>query len=258
MFDSGIGGLSVANAIIQLLPEEQLIYFGDTAHIPYGTRLPDTVRQFCRQITAFLLAKNCKLIVVACNTATAAALEDLRAQWPEVHFVGMEPAIKPGALFTKSGKVGVMATNGTLKSQRYAALNDLYAQDVEVFENPCIGLVELIESGASQKKKLRQYLDGILLPLVEKEIDTLVLGCTHYPLIKAQIAESVGTSVHIIDPAPAIARQVKRVLEKQKALAFGKTKPFTHQFYVSGDLETFRRNLVLYFPAPAQAFSANL
>ena len=146
VFDSGIGGLSVANAISGRLPQESLLYFADTAHVPYGPRSIEEIRTFSFQATRFLLARGCKLIVVACNTATAAALPQLRAQWPSIPFVGMEPAVKPAAQATRSGKVGVLATASTIRSERYADLMARYAAGVSVYENPCIGLVPLIES----------------------------------------------------------------------------------------------------------------
>ena len=145
IFDSGIGGLTVANAVFDLLPQEQVIYYGDTANIPYGSKPESVIRDFSFKITEFLLAKNCKAIVVACNTASAAALDALRKHWPEIPFIGMEPAVKPAAKLTQTGKVGVLATAGTFKSQRYAKLMETYAKDVVMIENSCVGLVKLIE-----------------------------------------------------------------------------------------------------------------
>ena len=187
IFDSGIGGLSVARAIIDLLPSEPFLYFGDTARIPYGTKPADTIRQYSLDITRYLIESGAKAIVVACNTASAAALGTLRAAWPDIPIVGMEPAVKPGANATQTGVVGVLATAGTFKSQRYADLMQRYASGITLLEDPCIGLVEQIEAGELNTSATRQLLETILLPMIRQQADTFVLGCTHYPLVRASI-----------------------------------------------------------------------
>lgn len=234
VFDSGIGGLSVANAISSLLPMESIIYFADTAHVPYGPRSKSQIKQFSEEITAFLLKKKCKMIVVACNTATAAALNDLRKKWPDIPMVGMEPAVKPAAEATKNNKVGVLATHATINSERYELLMHRFAIDVKVFENPCIGLVPLIELGKLDDNKTKALIRTILDPMIKAGIDTLVLGCTHYPFIQPLLYKALGNKVAIIDPAPAIARQVERLLAENNLLASSNTKPL-HSFYASGD-----------------------
>jgi glutamate racemase len=242
IFDSGIGGLTVANAILAQLPNESICYFGDTAHIPYGTKQVPTIRQYCEQITTFLLTRSCKAIVVACNTATAAALPHLRAKWPDIPFIGMEPAVKPAVLASKSRKIGVLATQTTFKSPRYQNLLTRFAEGYTCFENPCIGLVERIEAGEWEHPAVHLLLQKIIEPMLESGVDTLVLGCTHYPFVQPTIASIAGRKVEIIDPAPAIARQLARVLAKH---ALSQLQPIVpkHEFWVSGNEDSMRRAL---------------
>lgn len=231
IFDSGVGGLSVLRHIQVLLPHENLLYFADQMHVPYGRRSRSEIQTLSTGITRWFQSQDVKLIVVACNTASAAALTYLRETIPAMPFVGMEPAVKPAAYQTRSGKVGVLATEGTFDSPRYASLMARFAQDVEVFEDPCIGLVPLIEAGQFDTPPTKALLHRILAPMLAVGVDTLVLGCTHYPFVQttiaavvqeidAQTAVSAGlnTRVTIIDPAPAVARQTKRILENQKLL----------------------------------------
>ena len=234
VFDSGIGGLSVANAIYGLLPHESMIYYADTGRVPYGPRPRAQIQAFAHEITAFLLNKGCKMIVVACNTATAAALEDLRRAWPDVDFVGMEPAVKPAAAATRNGRVGVMATLATISSERYAELMRRYAAGVEVYEDPCLGLVPLIERGLLDHPETDALLDEILNPMLARDIDTLVLGCTHYPFILPRInAKLAGGDRRVIDPAPAVARQTARLLQTREIAAPPDAEP-AYTFYHSG------------------------
>jgi len=237
VFDSGIGGLSVANAIYRLLPRESIYYYADTAHVPYGPRAQAEIRAFAEQITQYLLDAGAKIIVLACNTATGAALDHLRRRWPSVPFVGMEPAVKPAAQATRSGKVGVLATQSTIHSKRYASLMQRYAAGVEVYENPCIGLVPRIEAGQFQHQQTKELIESIVRPMLEKGVDTLVLGCTHYPFIAPLLRQLVGPDVQLIDPAPAVARQVARRLDEAMLLV---PAPQQHKaeyhFYASGPL----------------------
>jgi glutamate racemase len=224
VFDSGLGGLSVLRHIQQSSPHERLIYFADQGHVPYGSRSLTEIRQFSAEITRFLLAQKAKIIVVACNTATAAALKTLRETFPQVPFVGMEPAVKPAALSTRSGKVGVLATENTFASPRYALLMSRFAQNVEVIEDPCRGLVPLIEAGKFTDAETAQLLQQVLDPMLDQGIDTLVLGCTHYPFVRPLIEEIISakvgeTTVSIIDPAPAVARQLRRILTERHIAA---------------------------------------
>src|SRR5512146_1452236 len=180
VFDSGVGGLSVLRAIRVQMPEESVIYFGDQVHIPYGPRPMEQIRDFSEAITKFLLDHGAKIIVVACNTASAAALKYLRETFPDVSFVGMEPAVKPAAEHTHTGKVGVLATPATFQGALYASVVERFANGVELFQSTCPGLVQQIEQGNLNGEETRQIRDEALLPLVEQNIDTVVLGCTHY------------------------------------------------------------------------------
>jgi glutamate racemase len=241
IFDSGVGGLSVLRAIRAQMPEESVIYFGDQGHIPYGPRPMEQIRDFSEAITNFLLQHHAKIIVVACNTASAAALRYLREKFPDVQFVGMEPAVKPAAEQTSTGKVGVLATPATFQGALYASVVERFANGVELFQNTCSGLVQEIEQGNLNGTETRRILEDALLPMLEKNIDTVVLGCTHYPFVIPLIERIVGDAkrVRVIDPAPAVAKQVKRLLEargmKSPVSARGEVK-----FYTSGNSESLK------------------
>jgi glutamate racemase len=195
-------------------PGRDLIYVADQAHVPYGEKSADFIRARSHAITRFLLARHAAPIVVACNTASAAALSDLRLHYPDTPFVGMEPAVKPGALATRSGVVGVLATAGTFESQRYADLMARFARDVRLVEDRCAGLVALIEAGQLDTPESEALLVRVLEPMLAAGADTLVLGCTHYPFVEPLIRRLAGPQVTIIDPAPAVVRQVGRVLAR--------------------------------------------
>ena len=239
IFDSGVGGLSVLRAIRAQMPEESVIYFGDQGHIPYGPRRMEQIRDFSEAITNFLLEHHAKIIVVACNTASAAALKYLREKFPDVQFVGMEPAVKPAAEQTTTGKVGVLATPATFQGALYTSVVERFANSVELFQNTCNGLVQQIEQGNLDGDETRRILEDALLPMLEKNIDTVVLGCTHYPFVIPLVQEIVGEKVRVIDPAPAVAKQVKRLLEaggmKSPVSARGEVK-----FYTSGNSESLK------------------
>ncbi len=213
IFDSGVGGISVLRAIRTQMPEENVIYFGDQGHIPYGPRPMVQIRNFSEAITRFLLEHGAKIIVVACNTASAAALKYLRETFHEIPFVGMEPAVKPAAEYTHTGKVGVLATPATFQGALYASVVERFANGVELFQDTCPGLVQEIEQGNLDGEAPRRILEEALLPMLEKDIDTVVLGCTHYPFVIPLIQRIVGDGVRVIDPAPAVARQTTRLLE---------------------------------------------
>ncbi|MEL6142405.1 MAG: glutamate racemase [Bacteroidota bacterium] len=214
VFDSGIGGLTVAAEIHHLLPNEAIYYIADNVNAPYGTRAPAEVLYFSSEICRKLISEGAKLIVVACNTATGVAIDQLRKQFPSIPFVGLEPAIKPAANQSSNRRVGVMATELTLSSERFERLINRYGQGIQFFMDPCIGLVPLIESGQLDDPILRQRIKEVLDPMLSAKIDTLVLGCTHYPLVKPIIQNIVGDEVNIINPAAAAARQTARLLEE--------------------------------------------
>jgi glutamate racemase len=242
VFDSGVGGLSVLRHLRKGFPHETLLYFADQAHVPYGSLSVEDIRHYSEEITRFLLNRGAEVIVVACNTASAAALSYLRQTFPNMPIVGMEPAVKPAALMTKSGKVGVLATPATFASPRYSSLMTRFAEGVLVFEDPCVGLVDLIEKGCLECTETADLLGDILQPMLEAGVDTLVLGCTHYPLVRSLIeevsaAKNDGAPVTIIDPAPAVARQVGRVLA-QSGLGASQTQSGSVNLFTSADKET--------------------
>lgn len=218
VFDSGVGGLSVLSHIRSLLPKEHLLYVADSAHAPYGNKPQDFIRERATTLADFLIAQGAKALVVACNTATAAAIENLRQQY-KLPIIGMEPALKPAVAATKSGVIGVLATVGTLKSAQFAALLENYGKAVKVVTQACHGLVECIERGELATDETRRLLGNYLEPLLAAQADTIVLGCTHYPLVRPLIEEIVGNEVTLIDTGAAVARQLQTRLAEQKLLA---------------------------------------
>lgn len=234
VFDSGVGGLSVLRAMREQQPAEDVIYFGDQGHVPYGPRPMEQIQSFSEGITDFLLDKSAKLIVVACNTASAAALKYLRERFPDVPFVGMEPAVKPAAETTQTGRVGVLATPATFQGALYASVVERFGNGVELFQHTCPGLVGQIEKGELSAPATREILEGALQPMLEKNIDTVVLGCTHYPFVIPLIQEIVGEKVRVIDPAPAVARQARRILDA-RGLVNESNRRGRVEFYTSGD-----------------------
>ena len=243
VFDSGVGGLSVLAEIQRLLPHESLLYFADCGHIPYGEKTPEFIRQRCNVMAGFLREQGAKALVIACNTATVAAVADLRRDFPEWPIVGMEPAVKPAAAATRSGVVGVLATTGTLQSAKFAALLDRFAADVRVITQPCPGLVELIESGDLHSAELRTLLQHYVDPLLANGCDTIILGCTHYPFLKPMLKTMIPDSISLIDTGAAVARQLQRLLAERDLLAEGPNRPV--RFWTSADPAFFRKTLPL-------------
>jgi glutamate racemase len=234
VFDSGVGGLSVLRAIRQQYPAEDVIYLADQAHVPYGSRSLEEVRAFSEGITRFLVDEGIKLMVVACNTASAAALRYLRERFPTLPFVGMEPAVKPAAEQTQSGVVGVLATPATFQGALYASVVERFAQGVTLLQDTCEGLVGLIEAGRLEDGQTRAILERALRPMLTRGIDTVVLGCTHYPFVIPLIEEIVGPGVRVIDPAPAVARQAGRLLQMHGLANTGQSVGRV-RFITSGD-----------------------
>jgi glutamate racemase len=250
VFDSGVGGLSVLREIHALLPGESLLYVADSGHVPYGEKSPEFIRQRCRTLAAFLLEQGAKALVLACNTATAAGVAELRELYPQLPIVGMEPAVKPAAAATRSGVVGVLATTGTLKSAKFAALLDRFASDVRVITQPCPGLVERIEGGELDSPDTRALLQGWVMPLLAEGCDTLILGCTHYPFIKPLLRELVPESVSLVDTGAAVARQLQRLLAEREQLAAGPPQPAC--FWSSGEPLAMQAVLPLLWGTPAR------
>lgn len=253
VFDSGVGGLSVLREIRQLLPNESLLYVADSGHVPYGEKSPEYIRERCVLITEHLLEQGAKALVLACNTATAAAGAELRERYPHLPIVGMEPAVKPAAAATRSGVVGVLATTGTLKSAKFAALLDRFANDVRVITQPCPGLVECIEAGELSAPATQALLQGYVAPLLAEGCDTLILGCTHYPFIKPLLSELVSQSVSLIDTGAAVARQLQRLLAQRDLLATGNAQPT--RYWSSGDLVRMRQVLPVLLGEQADVLS---
>jgi len=241
VFDSGVGGLSVLAEIQRLLPNESLLYVADCGHIPYGEKSPEFIRQRCRLVAEFFREQGAKAMVLACNTATVAAVADLREQYPNWPLVGMEPAVKPAAAATRSGVVGVLATTGTLQSAKFAALLDRFASDVRVITQPCPGLVECIEAGDLSSPTLRDLLQGYLKPLLDAGCDTLMLVRTQYPFLKPLLAQMVPPSIAIIDTGAAVARQLQRLLGERNLLSDGPVRDT--QFWTSSSPEHLRKIL---------------
>jgi glutamate racemase len=238
VFDSGVGGLSVWMEILRQLPGESTLYFADQAHIPYGNRSLQEIRRYATGITSFLLNQGAKLIVVACNTASGAALQNLRTVFPEIPFVGMEPAVKPAVENTHTGHVGVIATPTTYEGILYKQLVRRFERQVTIHTQICPGLVEKIEAGQIDSPTTHALLQECLQPLAQHNIDQLVLGCTHYPFISELALRILGSKVSLINPAPAVARQTKRLLD-QKLLQCSKDHIAEHIFFTSGSVQEF-------------------
>lgn len=239
IFDSGAGGLSVYRELVKLLPRERYLYFSDNAHCPYGEKTPRYIQERGRAITEILLGLGADIIVVACNTATAAAIATLREEYPAVPFIGMEPAVKPAALGTRSGVIGVLATAGTLKGSKYLKTRGLYEDNVKIVEHVGQGFVELVEGGILDGPEAEATVRASLQPLLDAGADTIVLGCTHYPFLQPVIERLAGPDVKVIDPSPAVARQTVRILQ-EKGIPTGEG-PFSVDLYFSGEPDSLER-----------------
>ena len=233
VFDSGVGGISVLHDLRRQLPHEDVIYYADSGYCPYGGRAQSEIVERAINITDMLLAQGAKLIVVACNTATIAAVEYLRATYA-VPFIGMEPAIKPAIERTRSGVVAVLATGAALAGERFHRLLAQHTGAVRIITQPCPGLVELVEMGDLAGPQTRALVEAYTSPLLAAGVDTLVLGCTHYPFLRPLISEVVGPDVILIDTGAAVARQTARVLEREQLLT-ARSRAGTVEWHTSGD-----------------------
>lgn len=238
VMDSGVGGLSVLQHLTRQLPHEHFIYFADSAHAPYGNKTASDIQQRCFTIADTLIGQGAKALVVACNTATAAAIAAMRERYT-LPIIGMEPAVKPAAAASKNGIIGVLATTGTLKSAQFAALLEHYGQGVQVVTQACVGLVECIEQGQLNTPQTLALLQQYSQPLMAAGADTIVLGCTHYPFVKKHIQEIVGPEVTLIDTGAAVAKRLHQVLE-QKQMLNPATEAGDFVFLTSGTEETER------------------
>ena len=232
IFDSGVGGISIWNEIHQLLPMESTLYLSDSKHAPYGPKGQEIITNLSIKNTEWLINKGCKLIVVACNTATTNAIDILREKYA-IPFIGIEPAIKPAAIQSKSKAIGILATKGTLSSRLFHKTSKLYSSDLLVVEQIGNGIVELIENGALYSEEMKHLLQSYLQPMLDAEIDCLVLGCTHYHFLTPILKELLPEHVKIIDSGKAVARQTMSVLEKNMLLN-EKPSVKTNRFYTNG------------------------
>lgn len=224
ILDSGFGGLSVARAVAELLPQENLVYAADCGFAPWGDRTDDFILERTHALVSHLLRKDVKAIVIACNTATAVCAESLRAEL-SMPVVGIEPAVLPGARTTRTGIIGVMATTKTLASAKYRHLKSIAPKEVRIIDCPCPGLMDCVEAGEFRTPHTMALLREYVEPLVEAGADTLVLGCTHYPFLSDAIRLTAGPGIRLIDPAPAVARQLKRRLDEPGLLNDTKKAP---------------------------------
>jgi len=236
-FDSGVGGLSILKEVHRQLPGENLIYFADQAHVPYGPRPVEEIRVFARGAVHFFLERSAKAIVIACNAASAASLHHLRRFFPDVPFVGMEPAVKPAAEQTRNGVIGVITTKATYQGELFASVLDRFAANTNVVTQVCPDLVTLVEGGKLDTPEVYQAVEAYLRPLLAAGIDHLVLGCTHFPFLTPVLAAVAGPQVTIIDPSPAVARQVGRVTENVRNPS---VKPGEAIYFTSRDPAAFR------------------
>lgn len=248
IFDSGLGGLSVWKAVAALLPNETLLYYADSGNCPYGEKLPTEIQRLSAQIVDFFLSQNCKMIIVACNTATAAAIDFLRTSY-DIPFIGIEPAVKPAALQSKTGNIGILATKGTFEGRLFKDTKNKYAKDTKVFIQIGTGLVEVVEQNKMQTEEAFQLVKKYIEPMVAAEADYIVLGCTHYPFLNEIIKKIIPKTVKILNPAPAVARQAKAVLKAKKLLRTEKITPEYH-FYTSGDKLIMEAFLAAQIPYP--------
>ncbi|GCE19500.1 glutamate racemase [Dictyobacter kobayashii] len=256
VFDSGAGGLTILAALRKELPDEHFIYFGDTANCPYGTRSEDEIIELSLRASRFLIDQGVKLIVVACNTASQAALSVLRATY-SIPFIGVVPAVKPAARATRRGRIGIAATNQTIKAAYLRHLIDDFASDIQVYAVGCPELVTLVEHGELDGPVVNETLRHALLPLTEKEVDVIVLGCTHFPALRPAIEQVVGKQVQVIDSGTAIARRTHAILDTERLAHSVDGQGGTMSIWCSGEAQEFSRvaSAVLGYPVQASQYT---
>jgi glutamate racemase len=252
IFDSGVGGLSILRQLRLQLPDEHVLFYADQAHVPYGPRPLAEVRRFSIGIARFLIDQGAKLIVVACNTASAAALQDMRSAFPSTPFVGMEPAVKPAAEQTRTRTVGVLATPATFQGALFASVVERFAQGVRVIPQTLPGLVERIEAGDLDGAETQRIVQAGVGPLIAQGADTLVLACTHYPFVIPALSQAAGPDVQVIDPSPAIARQTARLLDERRLRSGGGGRGEV-TYLTSGDPSRLRKMALRLIGEPGAA-----
>lgn len=250
LFDSGIGGTSIWKAIHQLLPGENTIYLADSSNAPYGKKSKEEIIALSKKNTELLLEMGCKLIVIACNTATTNAIKELRAQF-DVPFIGIEPAIKPAATNSKTQTIGILATKGTINSELFSKTVEIY-QKTKIIEQIGHGLVELIENGDIDSPEMDQLLTAYLTPMIEANIDYLVLGCSHYPYLIPKIKKILPEHIQIIDSGEAVARQTQNILKEK--IGFNTATSSSHIFYTNGNPKVLSDILEHQFPVIEKDF----
>ncbi|MEQ6291811.1 glutamate racemase [Vogesella sp. GCM10023246] len=241
MFDSGLGGLSVWRQLVQALPQESVLYLADQGYCPYGGRSQQEIIARSELITDYLLAQGATLLLIACNTATSAAVRHLRARHPALPIVGMEPAIKPAVQATQSGRVGVLATRATLAGSKFRELAEQFSEHVQIVSQPGDGFVELVESGDLASAQARDTVGRALAPLLAAGVDHVVLGCTHYPFLAPLLRELLPPHIDLIDPSDAVVRQTARLLDRHQ-LAAAPAAQARYRFVSTGDtacMQTF-------------------
>ncbi|MCW7537730.1 glutamate racemase [Aquabacterium sp. A7-Y] len=255
VFDAGVGGLSVLRAIRRQLPGAGLLYVADSGHAPYGEREAAYVLERSRRISDFLRSQGARVVVIACNTATVAAIKTLRELSPDTAFVGVEPGLKPAVALSRTGRVGVVATTGTLKSEKFQALLATYRQQAEVHLQPCPGLAHAIEQGDLDSPQVRELVQRYSSPLREAGVDTVVLGCTHYPFVAPLFQAALGPGVQLVDTAEPVARQTVTQYLKMHGDLPDPAVPAPVHLYTSGDEATLRQIAAqwLDFPVTVQA-----
>jgi len=252
IFDSGLGGISIWKEIAKTLPNEDLIYFADSGNCPYGNKSHEEILKLSDRITQFLLFQGCKMIVVACNTATAAAIDYLREQY-KVPFIGIEPAVKLAAEHTKTGSIGILATKGTFQGKLFKKTKKKYTGNINVHMQVGKGLVKIVENNEIESQYAYDLVAKYILPMMKANADQIVLGCTHYPFLAPIIEKITDGKTHVINPAPAVARQTKRILQKEGLVA-QLQKTAEYEFYTSGSERILADFLVQHTDVP---FSIN-
>ena len=240
VMDSGVGGLSILNALTKLLPEENYVYLSDNKNAPYGLKSDTEIQDFCRKAVDLFVSKDCKIIIIACNTATTAAIHVLRKEYPKLEFIGVEPAIKPAAELSKTKNIGVLATERTLQTFKFNNTKEKFAKEVSVHTQAGYQLVEMIEAGLLKSTQLADLLESYLKPMKEKSVDQIVLGCTHYSFFKTTAEQIVGKDILILDSCTSVAKRTQYMLKKSNLLFLDKNEPKKISFLSSGLDKTLR------------------
>lgn len=232
IFDSGVGGLTVWKTLLKEFKNESFIYFADSKNCPYGNKSEEEITKLSASIIDFLIEKKCKIIVIACNTATSAAINNLRTRYP-IPIIGIEPAIKPASILSNTGNVGVLATKGTVNGELFKATSEKFAKNTNVITKVGYGLVDQVENNLINTKETEELLFKYIQPMIDNRVDYIVLGCTHYPLLSDQINKITQNKIHLLEPSEAIAKQTKKQLIQHNLI--GNNKSRTTKIYTSGN-----------------------